>query len=79
LTNGLSEKRTPEDYYLENELIGLMTEFFSEDDLSVLIGLRTRLEVARENGLSYQTYRKRLYRKQKLFVSILEESGYLVN
>jgi hypothetical protein len=79
LTDGLSEKTTPEDCYLENELFELMKEFFCEDDLSVLTGMKTRQEVAQENGLKYQTYRKRLYRKQKLFVSIMQESGYLVN
>ena len=79
LTDGLYEKTTPEDCYLENELFELMKEFFSEDDLSVLTGMKTRQEVARENGLRYQTYRKRLYRKRRLFESLLEESGYLVN
>lgn len=79
LTDGLSEKTTPEDCYLENELLGLMKEFFSDDDFAVLTGMKTRQEVARENGLRYQTYRKRLYRKQKLFVSMMQESGYLVN
>jgi hypothetical protein len=79
LTDGLSEKRTPEDCYLENELLGLMKEFFSDDDFAVLTGMKTRQEVAQEIGLTYQTYRKRLYRKQTLFVSIMEESGYLVN
>ena len=79
MIDGLFEKRTPEDCYLENELFELVKEFFGEDDFAVLTGMKTRREVARENGLKYQSYRKRLYRKQKLFVIMMQESGYLVN
>jgi len=79
LTDGLFEKRTPEDCYLENELFELVKEYFGEDDFAVLTGMKTRREVARENGLKYQSYRKRLYRKRKLFVSMMIQSGYLVN
>jgi len=78
-TNGLTEQITSEDYYMEKELFEVMKEFFGEDDIAVLTGIKTRREIARENGLKYQTYRKRLYRKKKLFISIMKESGYLVN
>jgi RNA polymerase sigma factor (sigma-70 family) len=76
---GLSEQNTPEDYYLRGELLEAAREHFGEDDLAVLIGSKTRQEVAKLQGLTYRTYRKRLYRKWKLFVSIMVESDYLPN
>jgi hypothetical protein len=79
LTDGLAEQITPEDYYMEKELFELVKEFFGEDDFAVLTGMKTRQDVAQENGLKYQTYRKRLYRNKKLFESMMQESGYLVN
>jgi DNA-directed RNA polymerase specialized sigma24 family protein len=79
LCGGFSEPITPEGYYLTKELLELMKEYFDADDFAVLTGMKTRQEVAQEKGLTYQTYRKQLYRRRKLFETVLEESGYLVN
>ncbi len=62
-SDGLVEKKTPEDFYLEKELYEEMEEFFGKDDFEVLQGVRTRREEAKRKGIDYETYRKRLYRK----------------
>ena len=63
-SDGLIEKKTPENLYLAKELSEKMEEFFGKDDFEVLKGVRTRREEARRTGIDYETYRKRLHRKK---------------
>ena len=69
----LVERKTPEDLYLEKEIIEEIKKSFGEEDFEVLIGLKTRREEARRRGIDYDTYRKRLYRR------ILDFQGELDN
>ena len=71
-SGGLVEKKSPEDLYLEKEIIEEIKMFFGEDDYQVLLGLRTRREEARREGIDYETYRKRLYRRRLDFLRGLD-------
>jgi hypothetical protein len=63
-SDGLVERKSPEDLYLAKELYEKMEEFFGENDLEVLQGVRTRSEEAERKGIDYETYRKKLYRRR---------------
>ena len=71
-SDGLVERKSPEDLYLAKELYEEMEEFFGEDDFEVLQGVRTRREEARRMGIDYETYRKRLYRRKLDFLRGLD-------
>jgi len=71
-SDGLVEKKSPEDLYLAKELLEKLEEFFGEDDLEVLQGDRTRREEASRIGIDYETYRKRLYRSRLDFLRGLD-------
>jgi len=73
-SDGLVEKKSPEQLYLAKELYEKMVEFFEKDDLEVLQGDRTRSEEASRIGIDYDTYRKRLYRKRLDFLRGLDSS-----
>jgi len=71
-SDGLVEKKSPEELYLAKELYEKMEEFFGEDDLEVLQGDRTRREEAIRLGIEYNTYRKRFYRRRLDFLQVLD-------
>ncbi|MBU4287891.1 MAG: hypothetical protein KKI12_06955 [Proteobacteria bacterium] len=71
-SDGLIERKTPEDLYLAKELYEEMEEFFGKDDFEVLQEVRTRSEEARHKGIEYETYRKRLHRKKLDFLRRLD-------
>ena len=71
-SDGLVEKKSPEDLYLAKELYEKIKNFFGEDDFEVLQGVRTRREEARRKGIDYETYRKRLYRSRLDFLRGLD-------
>jgi DNA-directed RNA polymerase specialized sigma24 family protein len=71
-SDGLVEKKSPEELYLAKELYEKMAEFFEKDDLEVLQGDKTRREEAGRIGIDYDTYRKRLYRKRLDFQEELD-------
>lgn len=70
-SDGLVEKKSPEDLYLAKELYEKMEDFFGED-IEVIQGGRTRKEEASRIGIDYDTYRKRLYRKRLDFLRGLD-------
>lgn len=72
-SDGLVERKTPEDLYLEKEQIEKIKKSLGEEDYEVLIGLRTRQGEAKRKGIDYDTYRKRLYRR------VLDFQGELDN
>ena len=71
-SDGLVEKKSPEDLFLAKELYEKMEEFFEKNDLEVLQGYRTRREEASRIGIDYDTYRKRLYRSRLDFLRGLD-------
>jgi hypothetical protein len=73
----LIDPDSPEDLYIGKELYELAEEFFGKQDLSVLLGIMDRDEVARELGLSYDAYKKQLQRRRNEFRSFIKRYGYL--
>jgi len=71
------ESNTPEDYYFAKELIDLMKDFYSENEILVLLGYKDRRTEAERLSMDYYTYCKRLSRKHEAFKLILQEAGYL--
>jgi len=77
--DGNTKQASPEDLCLMMERFKAAEEFFGEDDLAVLTGMKSRKEVAQQRGLTYDAYRKQLFRKVKLFLSIMGDSEQLLN
>jgi hypothetical protein len=73
---GLIDSVTPEDNIMFKELLEMATDFFGQDDLSVLIDEKDRKAEAKRLEIDYETYRKRLNRKCVKFRSILKANGY---
>lgn len=73
----LINPNSPEDEYIGKELIHIAHDFFGDDDLSVLLGLRDRSDEAERLGIDYYTYCKKLKRKTLQFRCHLEEIGYI--
>ena len=74
---GVIESSTPEDYYFAKELMDLMKDFYSENEILVLLGYKDRRTEAERLSIPYFTYCKRLDRKKLDFKLILQEAGYL--
>jgi hypothetical protein len=73
----LLEPDTPEDLLIGKELFDMALDHFGQDDLEVLLGAKDRDAVARQLGIGYDTYQKRLERKRRRFKSILHQAGYI--
>ncbi len=71
-SDGLVEKKSPEELYLAKELYEKMKEFFGEDEFEVLLGDRTRRQEASRIGIGYENYRKRFYRRRLDFLRELD-------
>jgi hypothetical protein len=71
------ESNTPEDYYFAKELIDLMSNIYSENEILVLLGYKDRRSEAERLSMDYYAYCKRLSRKHEAFKLILQETGYL--
>jgi len=79
-SEGLVERKTPENLYLAKELYEKMKNFLGKENAEVLIGKRTRKEEAEHRGVNYQTYRKQLYRQTlefQVYLSKLDNGDYL--
>jgi len=74
---GVADTRTPEDYYMANELLDLMRRHYGEDDTAVLIGMKDKKTEAERLSISHDAYRKRLARKTVRFKKALKHAGYL--
>ena len=74
---GLVEPNSPEDILIGKELMQMALNFFGEEDLEVLIGVRDRTAEADRLGISYDAYLKRLDRKRQHFKTILKQAGYI--
>lgn len=73
----LLELDTPEDIVIGKELVDMALDHFGQDDLEVLLGAKNRVTVARQLGIGYDTYQKRLERKRQRFRAILHQAGYI--
>ena len=74
--DGLVDYTTPEDLVIAKELMVLIIDHFGEDDAEVLLGYSDRRAESNCLSISYDTYCKRLSRKIKSFVPVLEAAGY---
>jgi len=74
---GFVDSDTPEDLILAKELMQMALDHFGQADLEVLLGVRDRISEAKNLGLSYDAYLKRLHRKRRSFRSILKDTGYI--
>jgi len=70
------ENNTPEDHYFAKELFDLMRDFYSENEILVLLGFKDRRSEAERLSIDYHAYCKRLERKNSAFKLILQEAGY---
>ena len=59
------------------ELMQMALDYFGQADLEVLLGAKDRDTVARQLGIRYDTYQKRLERKRKRFNVLLKQAGYI--
>ena len=75
-TNETFETTTPEDYLIAKELLQLMLDHYGIDDASVLLGLKDRKSFAKEMGIDYYVYCKRLNRLTSAFKQVLADAGY---
>lgn len=73
---GLIDYKNPEDVLIGKELMEKATDYFGENDLAVILGVKDKQAEARRLGLDCDTYRKRLQRKLIKFRSILENNGF---
>ena len=74
--DGLVDYTTPEDLVIAKELMELIIDHFGEDDAEVLLDYSDRQTESNRLSISYDTYCKRLSRKIKSFVPVLEAAGY---
>ena len=74
---GVVDGITPEDLLIAKELMEAMYRFFGPADAEVILGYRDRRTEADRQGLSYETYCKRLYRETLAFHSHLLKHDYL--
>ena len=74
--NETFETITPEDYCIAKELLQLILEHYGIDNASVLLGVKDRRSFAKEIGVKYDTYCKRLNRLTSAFKQVLADSGY---
>jgi len=73
---GVVEKTTPEDFTIAKELLEHMSRFFEESEMEVLLGAGDRNSAAEKLSIEYSAFRKRLYRKVKLFQTLLKQMDY---
>ena len=74
--DGLVDYTTPEDLVIAKELMELIIDHFGKDDAEVLLDYSDRQTESNRLSISYDTYCKRLSRKIKSFVPVLEAAGY---
>jgi len=73
---GLIDEKSPEDIIMGKELMETATDYFGDNDLDVIFGVKDKHDEAERLGIDYDTYRKRLQRKLAKFKSILKDDGY---
>ena len=74
--HGIVEYTTPEDLCIAKELIELILDHYGKDDAKVLLGYTDRRTEAERLSITYDAYSKRLFRKTRDFIPVLEEAGY---
>ena len=74
--DGLVDYTTPEDLVIAKELLEIIINHFSENDTKVLLGYTDRRTEAERLSITYDAYSKRLFRKTRDFIPVLEEAGY---
>jgi len=74
--DGLVDYITPEDLIIAKELLELIINHFGENDAKVLLGYKDRKTEAERLSISYDAYCRRLQRKIRAFLPVLEEAGY---
>ncbi len=74
-----AEITTPEDLFIGKELRELIFEHFGTTDALVLLGYEDLKKTATTLGMTYDAYRKRLWRKKEQFKAFLEKQGYCWN
>ena len=75
----LVEHNTPEDLLIGKEMKELIFEHFGTTDALVLLGYEDLKKTATSLGMTYDAYRKRLWRKKEQFKAFLEKQGYCWN
>lgn len=72
-----SDDPTPEDVLMAKQLYDFAIEYFSEDDVEVLLGSTSRIDMAKKLGIPYDTYKRYLIRKIKDFKVEAKKGGYV--
>ena len=75
-TNETFETTTPEDYLIAKELLELIQGHYGIDNAAVLLGKKDRRSFAKEMGIDYYAYCKRLNRLTSAFKQVLADAGY---
>ena len=70
------ETITPEDYLIAKELVELIQDHYGIDNADVLLGKKDRRSFAKEMGIDYYAYCKRLNRLTSAFKQVLADAGY---
>lgn len=73
---GLIDEKDPEKMLVGKELMQMAMDFFDEEELAAIIGIKKKNKVAEKLGIEYDAYRKRLQRKILKFRSIPKDAGY---
>jgi len=73
---GLIDEDDPEQIVNRKQLMKIATDYFGDNDLAVILGIRSKRAEARRLGIKYDTYRKRLQRKLAMCRSNFEDMGY---
>ena len=74
--NETFETITPEDYLIAKELLELIQDHYGIDNAAVLLGKKDRRSFAKEMGIDYYAYCKRLNRLTSAFNQVLADAGY---
>lgn len=56
--------RNPEDVLIEKEMMGIMAEVYTEDELDILMGKQTTKNVAKKLGITTNWIRKQIRNKK---------------
>ena len=76
LLGGFTESESPEDILIKKEFWGLVCAHYEEVDVMVLLGRMKKTEAASELNIKYDTYCKRLQRKNQSFRIIATKAGH---
>lgn len=66
----------PEVIVQQKDLLVIAMEHFGEDNLMVILGLKSKQSILKKYNLNYHQYTKRLYRSKLDFITVAINSGY---